>query len=377
MENFYRYDNNIYAFALLVILLFVVITKKDIFDYSRKLFYRMIVFNMVILVVEILAWAFDGINTSGAIVANYIFNVLLILMEPTMAAQWVTYVDYKIHGSRDRLRKRLYYLQPTIFAGILLVINIVYPVAFSLDEQNVYHRGEWLWLSLLFVFGMILYTVILAVKNRKELSDKMILFIAFFALLPVLISFIQLFVYGLILTWAVVALGVVFAYYLIEIAGNSEDHLTGLFSRKKMEEILTGKVEENETFSVIMIDLEYFKKINDQYGHKQGDEVLQQLSKVLLRAYKEEFYVTRIGGDEFLLISKQATRLNIEEYRDRLLREIKQSKNPLLLEIGISFGAKTFDSSMAYTEDSILDEVDRLMYEDKSKNKNYKRRRTD
>src|SRR6056297_3598695 len=98
MEHFYRYDNNIYAFALLAILLFVVITKKDIFDYSRKLFYRMIIFNMAVLLIEILAWMFDGINTSGAFFANYLFNCLLILMEPTMAAQWVVYVDYKIHN---------------------------------------------------------------------------------------------------------------------------------------------------------------------------------------------------------------------------------------------------------------------------------------
>jgi diguanylate cyclase (GGDEF)-like protein len=298
-------------------------------------------------------------------------------MEPTMAAQWVTYVDYKIHGSKERLKKRLFYLQPTIFAAILLSINIFYPVAFHLDDQNIYQRGDWLWLSLLFVFGMILYTVYLAIKNRKELSDKMILFIAFFALLPVLVSFIQLFVYGLILTWAVVALGVVFAYYLIEISGNSEDHLTGLYSRKKMEEILTGKVEERASFSVIMIDLEYFKEINDKYGHKQGDEALQHFAKVLLRTFKDTFHVTRIGGDEFLLISKDEVSIDLDEYRNRLRQEIMDSTHAILQEFGFSFGAKSYDDSMDYSVDSIMDEVDALMYQDKAVNKNYKRRKTD
>jgi diguanylate cyclase (GGDEF)-like protein len=224
---------------------------------------------------------------------------------------------------------------------------------------------------------MILYTLILAIKNRKELSDKMIIFIAFFALLPVLVSFIQLFVYGLILTWAVVALGVVFAYYLIEIAGNSEDHLTGLFSRKKMEEILTGKVEQAAAFTVIMIDLEYFKRINDKYGHKEGDEVLKQLSKILLRVCKNEFHVTRIGGDEFLLISKDDLSNGINTYHEALKEAIKTSDHPHLKEIGISFGAKRYQPSMTYTVDTILDEVDALMYENKSKNKNFKRRKTD
>ena len=79
IEKLYMYDNNLYAFLLLGILLFVVIKKKDIYDYSRKLFYSMIIFNMVVLLVEILAWAFDGIVSPAAVFANYLFNILLIL----------------------------------------------------------------------------------------------------------------------------------------------------------------------------------------------------------------------------------------------------------------------------------------------------------
>ena len=181
--------------------------------------------------------------------SNVVFNVLLILFEPIMAAMWLSYVDYKIYRSKERLKKRLFYLYASMFSGLLLIINIFEPIAFSLDENNVYHRGGLLWLSLVFVFVLVLYTVVLAFKNRKKLSDKMIVFIAIFAFIPVLISFIQLFVYGLILTWAVVALGIVFAYYLIEISGNSIDYLTGLFSRKKIEEILRGKIERENAFT--------------------------------------------------------------------------------------------------------------------------------
>lgn len=337
----------------------------------------MIIFNMIVLVVEIITWAFDGVNTTTAIFINYTFNVLLILMEPTMAAMWLSYVDYKIYSSKERLKRRLFYLWGTVLAGALLLINFITPVAFTLDDENVYHRGDWLWLSLLFVFGLILYSIFLVLKNRKELTEKMVLFVSFFALLPILVSFIQLFVYGLILTWTIVALGVVFAYYLIEITGNSEDHHTGLYSRRKMEEILTGKIEQDESFTVIMMDLEDFKGINDKYGHKKGDETLVQFSKILLRVFQENFHVTRIGGDEFLLISKQPLDVEVSTYKDRLLDSINQSDYVLFDGVGISFGAKTYDPSMDYTDDSILDEVDQLMYEDKSKNKNKMRRKTD
>jgi diguanylate cyclase (GGDEF)-like protein len=372
------FDNNIYAFLLLSILLFVVIVKKDIYDYSRKLFYRMIIINMILLIVEVLAWAFDGITTSEAGIANYVFNILLILFEPIMASMWLSYVDYKINRSIERLKKRLFYLHASVFSGILLIINIFTPVAFTIDDNNIYHRGSLLWLSLVFVFGLVLYTIVIAIKNRETISDRMIFFIAAFALLPVLVSFIQLFIYGLILTWAVVALGVVFAYYLLEIAGNSVDYLTGLSSRKKIEEIITGCIENKENFTVIMLDLENFKTINDKYGHKKGDETLIHLSKVLLKTFGKSNFVSRIGGDEFLIVIRDSMAQDKEYYRERLLKEVDAYRPfDLLKHIGYSVGVKEFIPDLNLSIDTILDDVDKLMYENKSKNKNFKRRKTD
>ena len=370
IEQIYRYDNNIYAFILLAILLFVVIVRKDIYDYSRKLFYRMIIFNMIVLVVEVLAWVFDGIDTQGALIFNYIFNCLLIILEPIMASMWLSYVDYKVNHSIERLKKRWFYLQASLFSGTLLIINIFIPVAFTIDSDNIYHRGSLLWLSLVFVLVLVLYTLVIAIKNRKELSDRMVIFIAIFAILPVLVSFIQLFVYGLILTWAVVALGVVFAYYLLELNGNSIDYLTGLSSRKKIEEIITGKIEKKQPFSVIMLDLEYFKLINDKFGHKAGDETLVHFSKILLRVFGKENFISRVGGDEFLIVNNVDNMKELLEYKNRLKTEMNQYNTyKLLKELGVSFGAKLYDNNAKLTLDTIFDEVDDLMYIDKNTNK--------
>ena len=373
IEQMYMFDNNIYAFLLLAILLFVVIVKKDIYDYSRKLFYRMIIFNMIVLLVEVLAWVFDGINTQGAFFFNYLFNCLLILLEPIMASMWLTYVDYKINHSRERLRKRWYYLQASIFSGTLLIVNIFTPVAFTLDSENIYHRGSLLWLSLIFVLIIVLYTLVIAFKNRRELSDRMVIFIAIFAILPVLVSFIQLFVYGLILTWAVVALGVVFAYYLLELTGNSVDHLTGLSSRKKIEEIVTGKIEKKLPFSVIMLDLEFFKQINDKFGHKTGDETLIHFAKVLMRTFGKDNHISRVGGDEFLIVNNIDNMSELLAYKTKLYREMKQYNSfDILNELGVSFGVKLYENANGLTLDTIFDEVDDLMYIDKNINKQRK-----
>ena len=378
MDKIYMFDNNIYAFLLLSILLFVVIAKKDIYDYSRKLFYRMIVFNMVLLIIEILAWVFDGIDTQFAFLMNYGFNFLFIIFEPVMASMWLTYVDYKIYRSRERLKRRWFYLHVPLFAIVLLIVNFFTPVAYSIDSNNVYHRGDWLWLTLLAVFGLVLYTLVLAFKNRKMIKDNMIIFIGFFALLPVLSSFAQFFFYGLLYTWTTVALGVVFAYYLLEIQGNAIDYLTGLYSRKKIEEILRGKIEHHKTFAVVMIDLEYFKDINDKYGHAVGDEVLIHFGKILTKTFGKDNFVSRVGGDEFLIVIRNVLFEDVSKYRKLLNQHKKNYKeNKFLSEIAFSYGYKMYENYHDITVDNILDEVDVLMYEDKSKNKNLKRRRTD
>jgi len=378
IDKIYMFDNNIYAFLLLSILLFIVFVKKDIYDYPRILFYRMIIANMILLLVEVLAWSFDGIDTGFAFFANYFFNVLLILFEPIMAAMWLSYVDYKIYRSKERLKKRLFYLYASMFSGLLLIINIFEPIAFSLDENNVYHRGGLLWLSLVFVFVLVLYTVVLAFKNRKKLSDKMIVFIAIFAFIPVLISFIQLFVYGLILTWAVVALGIVFAYYLIEISGNSIDYLTGLFSRKKIEEILRGKIERENAFTVVMMDLDYFKNINDKYGHKTGDETLIHFANILRNVFSKENFISRLGGDEFLIVSDVTEIDAVNQFKLEIINEMRTYKSfEIIKELGVSIGSIVVEVENKLTVDKILDMVDKLMYIDKSNNKNLKRRKSD
>ncbi len=370
IEQIHMFDNNIISFLLLAILLIVIMIKKDIYDYPRKLFYRMIIINMILLIVEILAWAFDGIDTQSALVFNYAFNCALILMEPIMASMWLSYVDYKINGSIDRLKKRLYYLHASIFAGVLLIINIFKPLAFTLDENNVYHRGPLLWFSLIFVFGLVLYTVILAIKNRKKISDSMIIFITVFAFLPVLASFIQMFVYGLILTWSMVALGIVFAYYLIEMAGNSKDYLTSLYSRKKIEEIIREKLENKESFSAVMIDLENFKEVNDNYGHSAGDSVLVLFSRIIFVTFGKKNFVSRIGGDEFLIICNEVDINIINNYKNLITEAIKESKdNQYIKTVGFSYGASVFDSDKKLEFDDIFDIVDDLMYKNKAENK--------
>lgn len=92
------------------------------------------------------------------------------------------------------------------------------------------------------------------------------------------------------------------------------DKLTQLYNRAKMEELFEmelNKVQRyNIPFSIIMIDLDHFKSVNDTYGHLTGDEVLKELSNVLTNNIRNTDYLGRIGGEEFLII---ATHSDLEQ----------------------------------------------------------------
>ena len=104
------------------------------------------------------------------------------------------------------------------------------------------------------------------------------------------------------------AASIIEAKYTLNLMKQSSltDQLTGLYNRRYLEEILekiaASSVREKSLLGVLMIDVDYFKKVNDTYGHDAGDKVLKELSKLLLENVRESDFVVRFGGEEFIVI---------------------------------------------------------------------------
>ena len=91
---------------------------------------------------------------------------------------------------------------------------------------------------------------------------------------------------------------------------SEHDPLTGLLNRRTLDE-LGKKVFEDmvgEQFSVIMLDIDYFKNINDEYGHVQGDTVLKKVASVVLSTVRKDDLVFRYGGEEFCVVLRETTK---------------------------------------------------------------------
>ncbi len=149
------------------------------------------------------------------------------------------------------------------------------------------------------------------------------------------------------------------------------DHLTGVANRAQFERILTSELAHarrtGEPFSVISLDLNDFKGVNDTYGHAAGDEVLREVAKRMTDQVRTEDLLARLGGDEFAIFMRQT----VEDSPELLVRRITEVvSSPIKLsagnevKVGISSGIATYSAEFN-SIDSLLAKADQDLYTNK------------
>jgi len=146
------------------------------------------------------------------------------------------------------------------------------------------------------------------------------------------------------------------------------DPLTGVLNRRAFEEALTTAVarsrETGQPLSVVMMDLDDFKGINDTLGHRAGDKALMAATRCLREGLREADAIARMGGDEFVILLPNCPRNGAHEIAERLRAAIETSSVPFAEEgitLKASFGVATL-SEPTMEGDALLIECDRALY---------------
>ena len=164
----------------------------------------------------------------------------------------------------------------------------------------------------------------------------------------------------------------------ILVSKRNKDELTGLLNRRFLNEFISQNVsndnKENEQVSILMIDIDYFKKYNDKYGHVKGDEILTQIGKLLNKiAYKH--MAIRYGGEEFLVLLKDITHEETIEIANEILNKvdelnIEHETSPLNSKITVSIGIATGKQEKSGDYNKLVDDADKALYMAKKNGKN-------
>jgi diguanylate cyclase (GGDEF)-like protein len=153
------------------------------------------------------------------------------------------------------------------------------------------------------------------------------------------------------------------------------DPLTGLPNRRafdlRLAEEISRSTRYGHAFSILMVDLDEFKRINDKHGHMVGDAALREISRCLRRSVRDTDFMARIGGDEFVLILPE-TKVGDEEHIGQKLHEAALAcrlglPGQQVERITLSIGAASFPQDSNHPTDLIL-KADQALYADKKNN---------
>jgi diguanylate cyclase (GGDEF)-like protein len=152
--------------------------------------------------------------------------------------------------------------------------------------------------------------------------------------------------------------------------GSLRDPLTGLFNRRYLDTALAAEVKlakrKQLPLSLLLLDLDHFKRVNDEFGHQAGDEVLRRAAAVLSAELRAEDLLARFGGEEFLMIARATTLPDAYIVAERLRSAVEQARFgwkehviPLTVSIGVA--SLRFDGEGS-SPTALISEADKRLY---------------
>jgi two-component system cell cycle response regulator len=149
------------------------------------------------------------------------------------------------------------------------------------------------------------------------------------------------------------------------------DDLTGLYNRRGFftlaEHHLKFAERMHKNFYLIFSDIDNLKKINDDFGHLQGDLFLKKAAEILRYSFRDSDIIARIGGDEFVVLIPETTDYNAKSAITRLQENIKKYNKKEKKNLSLSMGIAKFHPNLKFSLQDLLDKADKHLYEEKKK----------
>ena len=165
------------------------------------------------------------------------------------------------------------------------------------------------------------------------------------------------------------------------VEGALQDPLTGLYNRRLLEDRLgselAGGLRHGRLVSVLMVDIDHFKQVNDGHGHLAGDEVLRMVARTLRATIRKEDFVARFGGEEFVVIARETALDGARLLGERIRHAVERSRcfwQDRELSATVSVGVTVSELPARYvpgeTELQLLEAADRALYQAKQAGRN-------
>jgi len=340
-------------------------------NYKTKIYIYASVATIALMILEILTIIFQSTNSSDFVTLHKIVNIVGFSLSPL-----VPYIILLFNEKNMRIKSKIL-LIPLIFNALICVLSFKTEWIFFINDENQYMRGNFFLIpTIMSTFYYILLMISVGKQDiRYDIDDKM--YLTFVSLIPVIATFIQILFNESLIIWGSVALSLLLYYVFLRELQFKYDTVSGIKNRATFEKELEKYQKNDINVSIIVFDLNDFKKINDYYGHYAGDKAINIAGKILTESFADIGEPYRVGGDEFCVICKNTTKEIVDNALLKLEHLSELTNQNQDFKVTFSYG---YDFYLINENKSIFEtyaNADKSMYVHKAKTKGQYGRRTD
>lgn len=262
----------------------------------------------------------------------------------------------------SRILKRIKVLLiPTLINIGLSILSPFYGFIFHVDFNNQYVRGDFFFIFVAvysFNFLLLIMSTLITGKdyNYPMMWKLIVLFV--FTISGTSVQLVNPTVYS---SWHSVTLSLFLYFVLMSEFDSSFDTLTGLYNRSTFDK-KAKQVVGQKPYSIIILDINDFKNINDTYGHDFGDKVIKKVASVIRKSFSKNYTCYRYGGDEFSIISYEADIEKIERQIKELIKALTKMREDKIPLPTVAYGYSICKDKELRHFDQVLKEADVQMY---------------
>lgn len=326
--------------------------------------------NMMGALAETIAFLVDGKSFVGSRQINYASNSLCFIGTVSMGLLWSIYVELRIYRNYKRIsQKTAVMVLPWVVEVIMVLCNLSGTgIMFKITGENVYQRTGGALVGYITLTIYLGYSIYLVYHSRKQGVNLIYFPVLYFVALCFTGILLQLLFYGITASWLMATITLVFVQMQSYAQNLYMDELSGLYNRRYLNAMLTKrKITDQKALYGIMMDVNDFKYINDNYGHSMGDKAISTMGNILCRSIPDAGMAIRYAGDEFIVllpgVDKECVAATMQEI-DHNLSKFNEAGTEVF-RLSVSMGYAEFGP-----EDDVeafLKHMDEKMYEEKRK----------
>lgn len=331
----------------------------------------------------VLSFAFDLLwvfSDTGVIKipreVNYLINICYFLSAGALTYFWYRYAEdiMQQKAQKKKINKVIARIPIAAYAGILITTYWT-GWMFYITEDGSYSRGNLFLLQMIIAYGysvfITLKSLFLALNKKNWAKRSQYLTLLQFAAFPLIFGIMQIVVPGVPLISAGITLAILCFYLNYLEQQISLDALTQLNNRRQLINYLENKVRHSDkehTLYLLMVDMDYFKSINDKYGHVEGDRALIRVANILRQASRNlNCFLSRYGGDEFTIVYETENPEEVEAYcgKIRAFLYLANSTGQTPYQLSLSIGYAVYSREYRSLQD-FIHAADKKLYQVKS-----------